>query len=80
MLQRKFERDPQLFRKYAAGINDLLKKDHAEIVTETDCVQGRVWYLSHHFVLSQSKSGKIRIVFDCLAKFNGRLPNDIVYH
>ena len=30
---------------------------------------GSVWYLPHHHVTSEAKPGKIRVVFDCAAKF-----------
>ncbi|XP_068206201.1 uncharacterized protein [Palaemon carinicauda] len=32
---------------------------------------GNVWYLPHHGVYNQRKPDKIRVVFDCSAKFNG---------
>ena len=35
-----------------------------------------VWYLPHHPVVNLSKSGKLRVVFDCAAKFNGTFLND----
>ena len=32
---------------------------------------GSVWYLPHHPVMSESKPGKVRPVFDCASKFQG---------
>ena len=37
---------------------------------------GRTWYLPHHGVYHPEKPGKIRVVFDCSAKFNGVSIND----
>ena len=39
---------------------------------------GKVWYLPHHAVVSDKKPVKVRIVFDCAARFNGTPLNDNV--
>ena len=33
--------------------------------------QGKTWFLPHHGVYHPSKPGKIRVVFDCSAEYNG---------
>ena len=33
--------------------------------------KGRTWFLPHHGVYHPEKPGKIRVVFDCSAQFNG---------
>ncbi|XP_076032233.1 uncharacterized protein LOC143020014 [Oratosquilla oratoria] len=52
---------------------DLLKKGYAEYVPEVDLKRddGKVWYLPHHAVTSETKPGKVRVVFDCAAQKNG---------
>jgi len=50
----------------------LLSKGYAEPVPPSEIVTDRkVWYLPHQVVVSDKKPGKIRIVFDCAAKFQG---------
>ena len=54
-------------RYYGDGIRKLLEDGHAESVP-AECLwrdDGRVWYLSHHAVTSESKPGKVHIVFEC---------------
>ena len=41
--------------------------------------KGRAWYIPHHRVYHPHKPGKIRVVFDCLAKFMGKSLNDMLY-
>ena len=51
-----------------------LKNKYAEIVPDSE-VENVLWYLPHHGVYNQSKR-KLRIVFDCSAKFKGVSLND----
>ena len=46
---------------------------YAEPVPEDqlNSVDSRVWYLPHHAVISDSKPGKLRIVYDCAASLKG---------
>ena len=48
-------------------------KGHAERVPENELNlnDGSVFYLPHHHVVSEPKPGKIRVVFDCVAKSRG---------
>ena len=70
-LLRKLERN-QAIDKYSENIEKLVSDGYAECVP-TDCVpeSGSVWYIPHHGVTSESKPGKLRIVFDCAAKQAG---------
>jgi len=34
------------------------------------------WYVRHHGVYHPKKPGKIRVVFDCSSKYNGKSLND----
>jgi hypothetical protein len=66
-----------LFNAYDDEISKLLVENHAEIVPVYDVNKvGKVWYLPHHAVISDKKPGKVRIVFDCAAKFAGESLND----
>ena len=78
LLKRRLAKDQMLFQKYSCSITDLLDKGYAERVPDSarDRSDGMVWYLPHHAVLSPQKPGKVRIVFDCSAKYNNTSLND----
>ena len=49
-----------------------------EIITKgykSNSPDGRTWYLPHHGVYHPHKPSKLRVVFDCSAKLNGRSIN-----
>ena len=75
-LGRRLERDTELHKKYKAGMEDLLQKEHIEKVPEDEVNSspGKIWYLPHHPVINPNKS-KIRIVFDCAAEYEGTSLN-----
>ena len=77
-LGRRLEKDKDLFEKYKNGIKDLLQKGYAEEVDDdTQDPEGATWYIPHHPVF-HPKKGKVRIVFDCAAKFKDTSLNDVV--
>ena len=49
-------------------MNDLMKKGYAE-KSSKEAPEGNTWYILHHGVYHPKKLGKIRVVFDCSAKF-----------
>ena len=38
--------------------------------------QGKTWHLPHHAVQHPAKPGKVRVVFDCSAKYHGKSLDD----
>ena len=76
-IARKFQRDDSFKSKYADVVEDLFVKGYASPVPpgELDRDDGRVWYLPHHGVFHPRK-GKLRVVFDCSAKYAGTSLND----
>lgn len=36
------------------------------------------WYVPHHGIYHPHKPGKIRVVFDCSAKYQGKSFNDLL--
>lgn len=36
------------------------------------------WYVPHHGIYHPHKPGKIRVVFDCSAKYQGKSLNDLL--
>ena len=77
-LKRKLLKNDKLLLDYKTFMNDLLSKDYAEEVTperlERD--DGKIRYLPHHGVYHPHKPGKVRVVFDCSAKYQGMSLND----
>jgi hypothetical protein len=72
-LQRRLKRDENLLRIYTDNMEELVKKGYAERVSGNnfDVPVGMAWYLPHHPVFNSNKPDKVRIVFDCAAKYQG---------
>ncbi len=78
-LKRRLRRDSVLREKYKHGIENLVKKGYAEPVEDCDHRSDLpVWFIPHHPVTNVDKPGKVRIVFDCAAKYQGMSLNDRV--
>ena len=75
-LVKKLHRDDTM-TKYDDNINKLLTDGYAEPVPlHEDSEPGSVWYLPHHWVTSEAKPGKLRVVFDCAATQAGMSLNN----
>ena len=70
---KRFIRDNKFFLDYKKYMNDLLEKGYARRCNETPT--GKTWYIPHHALYHPSKPGKIRVVFDCSAEFEGKSIN-----
>ena len=68
-LHRKLSRDSNLHEMYTATMNDYINKGYAKEVKDDTSRPERVWYLPHHPVTNENKPGKVRVVFDCAAKY-----------
>lgn len=77
-LGRRLDRDESLREMYTTQVRDLIAKGHAEPVPVPDREDGRVNYIPHHAVTHPRKPGKVRVVFDCAAKYQGLSLNDRV--
>ncbi|KAK3085303.1 hypothetical protein FSP39_001304 [Pinctada imbricata] len=79
-LKKRFLRDRHYHQQYIDFMNDLLNKGFAEEVPseETNRQDGREWYIPHHGVYHPQKPGKLRVVFDCSAKYMGQSLNDLL--
>ncbi|XP_068208327.1 uncharacterized protein [Palaemon carinicauda] len=76
--KKKMQKDPKYHSDYVNFIEKILQNDYAERIPDSllTVKSGHVWYLHHHGVYNQRKPDKIRVVFDCSAKFNGISLND----
>ena len=79
-LKRKLSRDSTMRIKYTCFIDDLLIKGYARKIPDKPDkdVSSISWYLPHHNVVNPKKPDKVRVVFDCAAKFNGESLNNNV--
>ena len=82
LLRNKFLRDEEFFRKYKDTINEYIAKGYARRVLDEqlDVIDKPLWYLPHHAVFHSCKPKKLRIVFDCAAKFRGTSLSDQLMH
>ena len=80
LLRKRLVKDPELYSTYSAFISDLLDKGYAKRVPEDrrNRDDGKVWYLPHHSVVHPKKPEKVRVVFDCAARYRGTSLNDRV--
>ena len=76
-LKNQLLKDEKLRKAYAKVIESYLSEGYAQEITEADIQNAFiVWYLPHHPVVNLSKTGKLRVVFNCAAKFNGTSLNN----
>ncbi|XP_071103398.1 uncharacterized protein [Haliotis cracherodii] len=76
--RKKMLHDDEYHEHYTAFMDSLLSNGYAYKVPSDELapVPGKVWYLPHHGVYHPKKPSKIRVVFDCKAKFEGFSLND----
>ncbi|XP_028261477.1 uncharacterized protein LOC114435739 [Parambassis ranga] len=75
-LKRRFERDKQYHEHYVTFMNETIAHKDAEKVPGSELNKSPAWYIPHHGVYHPQKPGKIRVVFDCSARFQGVSLND----
>ena len=76
--ERSLKRNPDLASAYQETIQTYIRHGHARKLTPKEASQQRErrWFLPHHAVTNPNKPGKVRIVFDAAAKFQGTSLND----
>ncbi|XP_038131095.1 uncharacterized protein LOC119776626 [Cyprinodon tularosa] len=81
LLERRLVKDPDLKEKYVKAMKSTIDKGYAEEVPALSLERndGKVWYLPHHPVTHPRKPGKVRVVFDCAAKYDGLSLNDTIH-
>ena len=75
-LKRRMLSNQRLKEEYQTYMEDMLDRGYAEVVPEDELRRddGKVWYVPHHGVYSQTKE-KLRVVFDCSGEFQGHSLN-----
>lgn len=71
-LKRKFALDINFRNEYSKSMTDSLSKGYTERVpdAELNIQDGKVWFVPHHGVY-HAKKGKLRVVYDCSAEYQG---------
>lgn len=75
-LKRRFKKDGQYYKDYMTFMADVIARGDAEKVPEWEIGAQPVWYIPHHGVYHPQKPGKIRVVFDCSARYQGTCLNE----
>lgn len=74
-LKKRLDQDPVYKGNYCQFMDEMLQDGDAELATEKPG-PGEVWYIPHHGVFHPKKPDKLRVVFDCSAKYKGSALND----
>lgn len=74
-LQRKMTQDKMYKEQYTEFMEDIIASGYAEKAPDADVEPSTLNYIPHHGVFHPTKK-KIRVVFDCSARFAGTCLND----
>lgn len=78
--ERRFKKDPDYAAGYARVVNGYITAGHAKKVSPSEVANTpELWFLPHHGVVTPTKPGKIRVVFNPSARFKGISLNDQLY-
>ena len=77
-LRKRLIKDPDMLKKYSNFIDDLSIKGYARKIPEDqiNVDSSVIWYLPHHNVIHPQRPDKVRVVFDCAAKYRGESLNE----
>ena len=73
-LKKRFQKDCKFYEDYNKFMEEITSKRYAR-EAKINSPDGRTWYLPHHGVYDPHKPSKLRVVFNCSAKLNGRSIN-----
>ena len=77
LLRRRLQADSALHGKYTEFMNDLFENGYARKIPKEERDMGKPsFYLCHHSILPTPAKPKVRVVYDCHAKFKGASLND----
>ena len=73
-LKQRLLKNDKMFNDYKAFMKTNIEKGYVK-VAPTSSTPDRTWYIPHHGVYHPRKPEKIRVVFDCTAKYQGYCLN-----
>jgi len=74
-LKKRLDSDPKYKEHYTQFIEEMLENGHAEPASDA-AKTGELYYIPHHGVYHPKKPDKLRVVFDCSARYRGNSLND----
>ena len=76
--QKRMLQNQQYRSDYVAFITDMTDKGYAEKVPHQllKSIPDKIWYIPHHGVYLPKKPKKIKVVFDCSARYGGTSLNE----
>ena len=78
--ERNLKKKEFVGKEYQKTIETYVEKGYLCKVPEAEAPPPEIWYLPHLPIVKMSKSTtKVRIVFDCSAKYNGISLNDVIH-
>ena len=77
LLCQRMRADSNLYESYKAKLDHYLERGFARRLSAEEArnTSSRTWYLPHHPVFNPNKPGKLRVVKDAAAKFQGKSLN-----
>ncbi|XP_054607429.2 uncharacterized protein [Nothobranchius furzeri] len=75
-LERRLKRDQKYQADYMNFMKDIISRGEAERIPEEELDRQSAWYIPHHGVYHPKKPEKLRVVFDCSARFQDMSLND----
>ena len=81
-LCRKLQKDDSVKAAYVKCMEGYIQNGYARKVCDAELMSDGhygVSYVPHHAVTNPKKPGKVRVVFDCAAKYAGKSLNDHLY-
>lgn len=79
-LQKRFLRDKKYHADYTDCMESMIEAGYAQIIPDDKLTENnnKTWYIPHSGVRHPRKPEKIRVVYDCSAKYQGISLNDIL--
>jgi hypothetical protein len=76
-LKKRLQSDERYYKDYCDFMSETISRGCARKVDNNlESANGRTWYLPHHGVYHTQKPDKVRVVFDCSARYDGQSLND----
>jgi hypothetical protein len=78
-IKRRFTSNAKYKEDYSKFMKDIIERGYVNKVSDnsdTARIGENCWYIPHHGVYHPKKPDKIRVVFDCSARYAGRSLND----